>query len=183
MDRSELFSYTSCVSYAVIASLVALDRVSLKARVVDCPEIRSVIGHVPPLDTCLHSLYDCRYRDFFRSFLGVVDIINTDMYLHDHVRFYMREVRLVAYNQFLESYKSVTLDSMATAFDVGLPFLDVEVSDFICAGRISAKIDKVAGVIETRRPDAKNALYLDTIKHGDLLLNRVQKLSRVVDTD
>jgi hypothetical protein len=37
----------------------------------------------------------------------------------------------------------VTLDSMAAAFDVGLPFLDAEVSDFICAGRISAKIDKV----------------------------------------
>lgn len=45
--------------------------------------------------------------------------------------------------QFLESYKSVTLDSMAAAFDVGLPFLDAEISDFICAGRISAKIDKV----------------------------------------
>jgi hypothetical protein len=47
--------------------------------------------------------------------------------------------------QFLESYKSVTLDSMASAFDVGLPFLDSEISDFICAGRISAKIDKVRG--------------------------------------
>jgi hypothetical protein len=32
---------------------------------------------------------------------------------------------------------------MASAFDVGLPFLDSEISDFICAGRISAKIDKV----------------------------------------
>lgn len=50
---------------------------------------------------------------------------------------------LFAPHQFLESYKSVTLDSMATAFDVGLPFLDSEISDFICAGRISAKIDKV----------------------------------------
>jgi 26S proteasome regulatory subunit N7 len=33
------------------------------------------------------------------------------------------------------------------------------------------------------RPDAKNALYLETIKRGDLLLNRVQKLSRVIDVD
>lgn len=40
----------------------------------------------------------------------------------------------------------MTLDSMATAFDVGLPFLDSEISDFICAGRISAKIDKVGGL-------------------------------------
>jgi hypothetical protein len=53
--------------------------------------------------------------------------------------------------QFLESYKSVTLESMASAFDVSSAFLDSELVDFICAGRLHAKIDKVAGVIETNR--------------------------------
>ncbi|KAF2541435.1 hypothetical protein F2Q68_00030109 [Brassica cretica] len=37
------------------------------------------------------------------------------------------------------------------------------------------------GVLETNRPDAKNALYQATIKQGDFLLNRIQKLSRVID--
>lgn len=64
--RSELFSYTSCVSYAVLTSLISLDRVALKKRVVDSPEIRSVIGHVPELETCLNALYDCKYKEFFR---------------------------------------------------------------------------------------------------------------------
>ena len=53
--------------------------------------------------------------------------------------------------QFLESYKSVTLESMASAFDVSAGYLDSELVDFICAGRLHAKIDKVAGVIETNR--------------------------------
>lgn len=53
--------------------------------------------------------------------------------------------------QFLESYKSVTMESMATAFDVGPAFLDQEISDFIVAGRLGAKIDKVSGIIETKR--------------------------------
>jgi hypothetical protein len=35
---------------------------------------------------------------------------------------------------------------MAAAFDVGLPFLDAEIAEFICSGRISAKIDKVGCV-------------------------------------
>eukprot|EP00882_Tetradesmus_deserticola_P026493 GHRQ01029237.1.p1 GENE.GHRQ01029237.1~~GHRQ01029237.1.p1 ORF type:complete len:370 (+),score=129.11 GHRQ01029237.1:250-1359(+) len=96
---SELFSYTSCVSYAVASSLISLDRVSLKARVVDSPEIRSVIGRVPALEACLNALYDCAYREFFRALLGVIDVIRGDMYTHPHVRYYMREVRLVAYNQ------------------------------------------------------------------------------------
>lgn len=34
-----------------------------------------------------------------------------------------------------------------------------------------------------RRPDAKNALYQQAIKQGDLLLNRLQKLSKVIDIE
>lgn len=56
-----------------------------------------------------------------------------------------------------------------------------ELSRFIAAGKLHCKIDKVAGVLETNRPDAKNALYQATIKQGDFLLNRIQKLSRVID--
>ena len=38
-------------------------------------------------------------------------------------------------------------------------------------------------VMVSRRPDAKNAQYQAAIKQGDLILNRLQKLSRVVDMD
>lgn len=53
--------------------------------------------------------------------------------------------------QFLESYKSVELEAVAAAFGVSANFMDAELADFIVAGRLSAKIDKVAGVVETNR--------------------------------
>lgn len=81
----------------------------------------------------------------------MADQIQADMYLYPHFRNYLREVRVVAYSQFLESYKSVTMKSMAAAFNVGVEFLDKEISEFIVAGRLHAKIDKVAGVVETNR--------------------------------
>lgn len=81
----------------------------------------------------------------------MADRIQADMYLYPHFRNYFREVRIVAYSQFLESYKSVTMKSVAAAFNVGVDFLDRELSDFIVAGRLHAKIDKVAGVVETNR--------------------------------
>ena len=56
-------------------------------------------------------------------------------------------------------------------------------ADFIVAGRLAAKVDRVAGVVQTARPDANNALYQAAIKQGDALLNRVQKLSKVVDIE
>ncbi|KAG5234226.1 26S PROTESOME SUBUNIT 6 [Salix viminalis] len=177
----ELFPYDTFIFYTVLTSIISLDRVSLKQKVVDAPEILTVIGKIPHLSEFLNSLYDCQYKSFFSAFAGLTEQIKLDRYLHPHFRYYMREVRTVVYSQFLESYKSVTIEAMAKAFGVTLEFIDLELSRFIAAGKLHCKIDKVAGVLETNRPDAKNALYQATIKQGDFLLNRIQKLSRVID--
>ncbi|EXC04029.1 26S proteasome non-ATPase regulatory subunit 6 [Morus notabilis] len=177
----ELFPYDTFIFYTVLTSIISLDRVSLKQKVVDAPEILAVIGKVPYLSDFLNSLYDCQYKSFFTAFAGLTEQIKLDRYLHPHFRYYMREVRTVVYSQFLESYKSVTIEAMAKAFGVTVEFIDLELSRFIAAGKLHCKIDKVAGVLETNRPDAKNALYQATIKQGDFLLNRIQKLSRVID--
>ena len=39
-------------------------------------------------------------------------------------RYYWREMRVLAYGQFLESYRSVSLGGMAAAFGVSSDFLD-----------------------------------------------------------
>lgn len=39
----------------------------------------------------------------------------------------------------------------------------------------------ILGIVETTRPDNKNWQYQATIKQGDILLNRIQKLSRVIN--
>mmetsp|Transcript_19099 Transcript_19099/g.32770 ORF Transcript_19099/g.32770 Transcript_19099/m.32770 type:complete len:387 (+) Transcript_19099:65-1225(+) len=180
-SATELFDYQRVIFYAVVTSIIALDRVALRAKVVDAPEVLTAIGATPHLKEFLTSLYGCQYKEFFQAFVEVITQIKSDMYLAPHVRYYMREVRVVVYSQFLESYKSVTLASMGAAFDVSPDFIDREVAELIVAGRINAKIDKISGVIETNRPDAKSALYADTIKKGDILLSRIQKLSKVSD--
>ncbi|KAG0591200.1 hypothetical protein M758_1G154100 [Ceratodon purpureus] len=177
----ELFSYDTFIFYSVLTSIISLDRVALRQKVVDAPEILTVIGKIPHLSDFLNALYECQYKTFFVAFAGLTDQVRVDRYLYPHFRYYMREVRSVAYSQFLESYKSVTMEAMAKAFGVSVNFLDMELSRFIAAGKLNCKIDKVAGVLETNRPDAKNALYQATIKQGDFLLNRIQKLSRVID--
>lgn len=177
----ELIPYNTFVFYTVVASVVALDRVTLKKRVLHAPEILSVIEQIPALADFMNSLYKCDYARFFQSFPVIVGQLQCDPYLKAHVKYFEREMCVVAYTQFLASYRSVTIESMARSFGVSTGFLDGELSKFISAGRIHAKIDKVGGVVETNRPDAKNALYQDAIKRGDALLNRIQKLSRVIN--
>eukprot|EP01100_Stratorugosa_tubuloviscum_P003765 TRINITY_DN190_c1_g2_i1.p1 TRINITY_DN190_c1_g2~~TRINITY_DN190_c1_g2_i1.p1 ORF type:complete len:405 (-),score=145.50 TRINITY_DN190_c1_g2_i1:128-1291(-) len=177
----ELFSYNTFIFYTVLITMVSLDRVSLKKKVIDSPEILTVILQIPHLSDFLNSFYNSNYKQFFISLAEIVDLINRDRYLSQHARYYCREMRIKAYSQLLESYRSVQLQSMADAFGISVEFLDRELSNFISSGRLHCKIDKVNGVVETNRPDSKNALYQTTIKQGDLLLNRIQKLARVID--
>lgn len=177
----KLFEYNTFVFYVVIASLISLDRVALRDQVVKAPEILQVIGEMPTLKSLLFSLYNCKYAQFFTALAEITKDIKRDFYLAPHRGWFMREIRIVAYKQFLESYRSVTLTSMSKTFGVSVPFLDKELSRFISAGRLSCKIDKVGGVVETVRTDLKESQYNETIKQGDLLLNRIQKLTKFIN--
>ena len=130
--------------------------------------------------------------------LGKVEqSLKADRYMFPHYKYYVREVKIKAYAQLLESYRSLTLGYMADAFGVTEDYIDGELCRFIAGGRLHAKIDKVGGIVVTCRPDSKNGQYQNCIKQGDILLNRsvgmlavsqltsltcrVQKLSRVIN--
>ncbi|CAM9571317.1 unnamed protein product [Ectocarpus sp. 12 AP-2014] len=178
---TELCSYNDFILYTVVTNILTLPRTTLKKKIVDGPEVLAVINEIPNISALVNSLYDCRYRDFMMAVVELNGQLENDRYFATHSTYLVRELRILAYTQFLDAYKSVVLGTMAAAFGVGEPFLDKELSRFIAAGRLNAKIDKVGGVVETNRPDSKNAQYQACIKQGDLLLNRVQKLGRVVD--
>ncbi|KAI9475659.1 MAG: 26S proteasome subunit RPN7-domain-containing protein [Benjaminiella poitrasii] len=179
---TEIMSYQEFVKYAVLTSLISMKRVDIKKKVLDAPEILEVISDIPHLEDFMASLYNCKYDQFFRSLAAIEQThLRTSRYFLPHMRYYIREMRILAYAQLLESYRSLTVTSMAQAFGVSEEYIDQDLYRFIAAGRLNCVIDKVNGIIETNRPDAKNAQYQAVIKQGDVLLNRIQKLSRVID--
>jgi 26S proteasome regulatory subunit N7 len=129
----------------------------------------------------VRSLYDCDYKAYLHAMVELETVLLADRYMAPHAPYWMRELHILAYKQFLDSYQSVTLQAMADAFGVSTEFIDYHASRFIAANRLSAKIDKFGGVVITNRPDLKNAQYREMIQKGDVLLNRIQKLARVVD--
>jgi 26S proteasome regulatory subunit N7 len=249
----ELCSYSSLVVYAVLAGSLSLKRVDFKAKVVDAPEIKAIVGHaedrlsaltgavssgpgagdeemkdvssphtsVPvnlaslttgsglpveeeapidfsPLANLVSSLYNGDYRSFFLALAAVEDqFLSQDRYLYEHRAWFVREMRLRGYQQLLQSYRVVGLNSMANDFGVTVDFLDRygavcllsisvthiirrDLAKFIAAERISCTIDRVHGVIETNRPDDKNKQYADLVKQGDALITKLQKYGQAV---
>lgn len=177
----ELCSYDEFIFYAVVICIVSVPRTDLYKKIICNPQIISVIRTQPELQNLLQSLYRCDYKTFFESLTYVFASVSTDRYLSPHVRYLMKEFRILAYAQFLEAYKSVLMTSMADQFGLSLALLDQELSHFISVGRLTAKIDKVGGIVVSSRADTKNAQYHEAIKKGDALLNQIQKLVRVID--
>lgn len=150
---------------------------------VDQPEAELAIDF-SPLSLLVTSLYNGRYKAFFQALAQVEEqFLNQDRYLHEHKNWLIREMRLRAYQQLLQSYRVVGLESMANDFGVTVDFLDRDLARFIAAGRIPCTIDRVSGkggIIETNRPDDKNKQYQDLVRQGDQLITKLQKYGQAV---
>lgn len=55
-----------------------------------------------------------------------------------------------------------------------------ELSRFIAAGRLNCVIDKVNGVVLTNNVDRRTEQYQIVLKHGDQIINKLQKLGRII---
>ncbi|VDM95513.1 unnamed protein product [Thelazia callipaeda] len=184
----ELMTYEQLVFYTVISAVYALERPDLRAKVIRCNEIQEQLSgggensDLVPVKQYLEAFYGCRYDELFLVLAKLEsERLKFDRYLAPHYNFYSRMMRLKAYQQFLTPYKTVRLDMMAKDFGVSKEFIDKELHRLIAAGQLHCKIDAVRGIIIMNHPDTKNHLYRSVIKDGDILLNRIQKLARVIN--
>eukprot|EP00949_MAST-11_sp_MAST-11-sp1_P003390 g3390.t1 len=177
----ELMTYADFIARTVLVAMHVLERKDLQEKVLKSSDVLAVIRSMPDVGDFLRSLHECKYDEYMRLLVGVDKRLRRDRFMHNHASFYVKEMRVKAYTQFLVPYKSVNMTSMAAAFGVSVTFVDRELFRFISNGRLAARIDKTADIVETNRPDEKNAQYQAVIKHGDALLNRIQKLARVIN--
>lgn len=181
---TEIATYEQIAQCASVAGVFTLNRVDLKSKVIDSPELLSLLPTTPdlePIASLTISLYTSDYSSYFQYLLQTNDqILLPSRYLAEHANYYIREMRRKAYAQLLESYKALSLKSMAEAFGVSVEFLDNDLCKFIPNKKLNCVIDRVNGIIETNRPDNKNAQYQLLIKQGDALLTKLQKYGAAV---
>ncbi|KAK0480939.1 PCI-domain-containing protein [Armillaria novae-zelandiae] len=183
LDALSTFTATELLSYN--------DFVALTKKIISSPEVIQLLPEQPTLGDIVKNLYECHYDKFFVALATLEQThLLPSRFLSPHTRFYVREMRILAYNQLLQSYKSLTLESMGQAFGVRPEFIDNELSHFISTGRLNATIDKVHGVVETTRMgfndtiaptlSLKSAAVDVVLKQGDLVLGDAGRLSRVL---
>lgn len=196
-ESYELASFGTIIRYTVYACMIALPRSELKKKLMHHGVMAQALNsEFKDLKEYFLSLYEGRYSDFFICLARVESDMKKDPLLHAHYRHYNQAMRLRAYKQILQAYRSLSLDYMAKSFGVTVDFIESEVARFAAAGRLQCKIDSVAGAVvtchythsksecQTEAPEAtlvRGTLYQSTVKKGDILLNRLKKLARIID--
>lgn len=175
----ELIDFKDYVFVTIVVSLPILSRDLLKTNIIDSPEVLNA-GTTDAYNLVVY-IYKCQYKQFFPSLDVVCQHIRSNVFLSPHLNYFFREARTLAFSQFLESYSSVTLKSMSRAFGIPERALDELLSTMISNERLPCRMDRVNGSIKTYRGDNANFDYHKLIKSGDLLLNRLQKLTRLVE--
>jgi 26S proteasome regulatory subunit N7 len=72
-------------------------------------------------------VYNYFFLPYFISYhflASIEEFLKHDRLLAPHYRYYVREMRILAYSQLLESYRSLTLEYMANAFGVSVDLID-----------------------------------------------------------
>lgn len=178
----DVISYDTFCQYTCILGMLSLPRAKIKADLLDCPDLIPTLNAFPALKKYVYAFYEGRYKDFFLALLEISDFLAKDRFLAPHRNYIIKEMRAKVYNQYLAAYKSVRLASMAKSFGVSTNFIDNELCLFIAGSRVNAKIDRVNGIVETSRPAGKNGDYQQVIEKGDILLNNIQKLTRIIQS-
>ena len=177
----ELFDFKTFVFYTAITNIITVDRKTLKDRIIDNSDVLSCINEIPHLQKFLNTFYDGEYGEFFHELYYIIQVLKKDFYLSKHYNYFINEMRIKVYSQFLQSYKTVTIENMANVFGVSTNFIDSELSNFISQGRINAKIDKVSGIIECSHNEQNIDLYQTTIRESDILISKIHKLSKLLE--
>lgn len=86
----EIMSYEKLVTYSVLTGILNMDRVSIKKKIIDSSEAIVYLMKLPDIKEYLESFYQCRYGDFFRVFVNIIELVRNDSYLQLHLRYFIR---------------------------------------------------------------------------------------------
>lgn len=175
---TELLPFEEFVYRVVILATLSLTRSEFQAKIDKSPEVRASSDKVQRVLT----LYRLDYRKFFDSLSEIQENLKTDIWFGRHISFLIKELRVRAYRQFLKPFEAVQIQNMAETFGVTDEFIETEMRRFIFCRKIDAKIDKVHGNIHTNPPDSRAAMMRETLKRGEALIIRLQKLSRILSS-
>lgn len=170
---SDLSSYVcpqDVALYGTLCSLLTMDRLQLKAKVVDNPEFRQYLELTPSLREFLRSMCDSKYTECQR----LLKVLQGEWRLHallsDNVTSFVTQIQTKLLKQYLSPYKTVDMKKLAAVFQVKLEDLEDELVKLIEDGTLSDlgfRLDAVQKVLRRKILKPQETLHQVALLRGE----------------
>ncbi|ELQ76670.1 26S proteasome regulatory complex, subunit RPN7/PSMD6 [Trachipleistophora hominis] len=150
---NELFSYEMAVNYTIFCSLLSFSREQLHERVLKSTDVLEVKHHVNLAYDLAQAIYNCYYDKIFPCLVAFSSYYMDDIFIGDKIHYFINETKIRSYNQLLESYSSIGLESMALTFGVSEEYLEADLGKFLVNERMKCVIDKIDKMVLVKEVD------------------------------
>merc|ERR1712039_1013209 len=118
------------------------------------PQIRDIA-----VDFC-----SCKYAASLAALEKLKDALRLDVHLHSQVTDICQQIRSRGIVQYFAPFLSVSLHSMAQAFNTDVEGIQNEVAQWIRKGQLEAKIDSHKKVLHVRHANQRRATYTNALR-------------------
>jgi len=127
--------------YGVLCALATLERGEVQAKLLDSSTFRECLDLVPQLRDVTLDFCNCKYAACLSALEKLKDALSLDVHLHGQVADICQQIRGKGIVQYFAPFLSVSLHSMAQAFNTDVDGIQAEVAHLVGERELDAKID------------------------------------------
>jgi len=167
---SDIVSQTDIAIYGVLCGLAEFDRSELKQRLItfqgENKDFRQYLELMPVLRELIQDFYSSRYTACVTILTRLQNDFMMDMWIGPYIPQLYEAIHSRALIQYCSPFVSVDLTQMATAFATTVDNIELELTELIKAGRISARIDSHNKVLYAKHTDLRNSTFEKALLFG-----------------
>eukprot|EP00927_Polykrikos_kofoidii_P041175 TRINITY_DN3509_c0_g1_i1.p1 TRINITY_DN3509_c0_g1~~TRINITY_DN3509_c0_g1_i1.p1 ORF type:complete len:422 (-),score=67.76 TRINITY_DN3509_c0_g1_i1:66-1331(-) len=162
--------------YGVLCALASLDRNEVQSKLLGSSNFRECLDLVPQLRDLTTDFCSCRYAACLATLGKLRESLELDVHLNGHVASICQQIRNRSVVQYFAPFLSVSLHSMAEAFNTDVDGIQAEVAKLIGCRQLDAKIDSHRKILHVRHSNQRKATYMNAMRVSQDFLDSTRAL-------
>merc|ERR1712187_254269 len=179
-DLGATFSDVLCAQdvavYGVRCALESLERNEVQTKLLGSSSFQECLDLVPQLRDLTLDFCSCRYAACLTALGKLRDALDLDVHLNGHVADICQQIRSKSMVQYFAPFLSVSLHSMAEAFNTDVDGIQAEVAQLVGKGQLEAKIDSHKKILQVKHANQRKTAYRNAMRVSQDFLDSTQAL-------
>jgi len=171
----DILSIQDVALYGVLCALASLERGEVQAKLLDS-SFRECLDLVPHIKDLTLDFCNCKYAACLSALEKLKESLSLDVHLHSQVNDICQQIRSKGMVQYFAPFLSVSLHSMAEAFNTNVEGIQSEVAQLVIKRQLDAKIDSHKKVLHVRHANQRRQTYQNALRVSQDFCDTTQAL-------